>query len=548
MYNQPGWDMSIHSMLRRRLILVFALLWLLPALACNYPRSGEISTPSQEQLRATMIADLVATEWAIYSSTQVGDLPGNLLPEHGQATLTTQPSELVATPTPQPTSELQPGGLPVASDPDYYYYQVQPGDTLLALAGRFDVDPVQITSGDDIKPGGLLTPGQLLIIPNLSGEVFDLPALFPDSEVIFSPTSLDFSISGYISSAGGYLSTYSEEVDKELLSGAEIVRRVAYDTSINPRLLLAVLEYRSGWVRGQSPNPASETYPLGFNVPGYTGLYKELSLAAKQLNMAYYAWRIGELAQLRFPNGSRRALDPRANAGTVAVQDLFARLYSPPYWEDVLYGEKPFNLLYEQMIGDPWARATRFGALFPADLAQPQLELPFLPGERWAFTGGPHISWNTGTPRGALDFAPVTGEPACAVSRAWVTASASGLVARSERGVVIIDLDSDGFEQTGWVLVYMHIAQSERIPGGTRVNVDERLGHPSCEGGAATGTHVHIARKYNGEWLPASGVVPFVLSGWEVQPGQRAYEGYLVKGDQIVSARPEGSSPSSIVR
>ena len=548
MYNQPGWDMSIHAMLPRRLILVFTLLWLLPALACNYPRSGEISTPSQEELRATMIAELVATQWAIQSAAQAGNLSGTPLPEPGQAIISTQILDLVSTSTPQHTSDLQPGGLPVAPDPDYYYYQVQPGDTLLALAGRFTIDPLQIASGDDLNTSGLLEPGQLLVIPNQSGEVFDLPALFPDSEVIFSPTSLDFSINGYISSAGGYLSTYSEEIDKELLSGAEIVRRVAYDTSINPRLLLAVLEYRSGWVRGQSPSPVSQTHPLGFNVPGYTGLYKELSLAAKQLNMAYYAWRIGELAQLRFPNGTRQALDPRANAGTVAVQDLFARLYSPPYWEDVLYGENPFNLLYEQMFGDPWARATRFGALFPADLAQPQLELPFLPGERWAFTGGPHISWNTGTPRGALDFAPVTGEPACAVSRAWVTASASGLVARSERGVVIVDLDGDGFEQTGWVLVYMHIAQSERIPAGTRVNVDERLGHPSCEGGAATGTHVHIARKYNGEWLPAYGVVPFVLSGWEVQAGQRAYEGYLVKGDLIVTARPEGSSPSSIVR
>jgi LasA protease len=50
--------------------------------------------------------------------------------------------------------------------------------------------------------------------------------------------------------AAGYLSAYSEMVDEEVLSGAEIVRRVAYDTSVNPRLLLALLEYRAGWVRG----------------------------------------------------------------------------------------------------------------------------------------------------------------------------------------------------------------------------------------------------------------------------------------------------------
>ena len=37
---------------------------------------------------------------------------------------------------------------------------------------------------------------------------------------------------------------------------------------------------------------------------------------------------------------------------------------------------------------------------------------------------------------------------------------------------------------------------------------------PSCEGGNATGTHLHIARKYNGEWVQAYGPIPFDLSGW----------------------------------
>ena len=82
-------------------------------------------------------------------------------------------------------------------------------------------------------------------------------------------------------------------------------------------------------------------------------------------------------------------------------------------------------LLYAEMFGDPWQGRQRRAA-FPAGLAQPALELPFQPGEYWSLTSGPHIAWTTGTPRGALDFAPITGEPACAVSVAWVTASASG--------------------------------------------------------------------------------------------------------------------------
>ena len=93
-----------------------------------------------------------------------------------------------------------------------------------------------------------------------------------------------------------------------------------------------------------------------------------------------------------------------------------------------------------------------------------------------ALTTGPHIAWRTGTPRGALDFAPITGEPPCAISTAWVTASAPGLVVRSERGVVALDLDGDGREETGWVLIYMHIAERDRVTLGTWVETDTSSG------------------------------------------------------------------------
>ena len=176
------------------------------------------------------------------------------------------------------------------------------------------------------------------------------------------------------------------------------------------------------------------------------------------------------------------------------------------------------------------------------------MELPFTQGELWSLTGGPHYSWNTGSPRGALDFAPVTGEPACAVSRAWVLASAPGKIVRSANNVVVIDLDGDGYEQTGWNIVYVHIAEQDRISQGEQVELDSPIGHPSCERGRVTGTHVHIARKYNGEWLFSDERLPFVLSGWEVRVGPRNYQGELFKDGQTVSADSAGRSSSSIMR
>lgn len=126
----------------------------------------------------------------------------------------------------------------------------------------------------------------------------------------------------------------------------------------------------------------------------------------------------------------------------------------------------------------------------------------------------------------------------------------SGLVIRSDRGVVVIDEDGDGHEQTGWNLMYLHVATTDRIPLKTWVDIDDRIGRASCEGGVSTGTHMHLARKYNGEWLLADGnsPFPFILSGYIAYNGKEPYDGTLVKGDITITADPYGSSISAIMR
>jgi hypothetical protein len=122
------------------------------------------------------------------------------------------------------------------------------------------------------------------------------------------------------------------------------------------------------------------------------------------------------------------------------------------------------------------------------------------------------------------------------------------VVTRASDSVLAIDLDGDGYEGTGWVLVYLHIVDPDSIIPGSPVLVDEPLGHPSCERGNSTGTNIHIARKFNGEWIPADDPLPFVLSGWEAHKGERSYQGELRKGDQTITANPGGPSSSLIIR
>ena len=516
-----------------KLIFSVLLFWLSLALACNYPaRTGDSDIPLQGDIRQTLWAQqtLLASGATLSpDQTLVPTPPGY------------EPVQTIIPASPTPYTFIE-------TDPNQIIYHARSGDTLPALALRFGVEPGEISSPEAIPEQAFLTPGQPLSIPDRLGDTPYPDALLPDSEVIYSPSTLDFSIENFIQNAPGYLSTYGEMVDGEWASAAEIFNRVSSDHSINPKILLAFLEYRSGWVSGQPAGTDAIYYPLGFKVPGYQGLYYELGFAATQLNVGYYGWRSGTLTELQFHDASKVRLSPSLNPGSVALQRLFAKLYDQGPWYSALYGEETFISLYQEMFGDPWERDTTVGQLFPPGVVQPVLELPFMPGERWSFTGGPHYAWSSGTPRGGLDFAPVTGEPACVVSRAWVTASAPGVVVRSGHNVVAIDLDGDGHEQTGWVLMFLHIADKDRVASGARVDQDERLGHPSCERGKSTGTHVHIARKYNGEWINSDGPLPFVLSGWQVQMGSKIYQGSLVKEGVTVTANPSGPQTSIIVR
>ena len=425
---------------------------------------------------------------------------------------------------------------------------VQSGDTLDAVALRFGSEAEQITALEPVPEEGFLHSGQVLIIPWEEEGTLPLDAILPDSEIIYSPTALDFDLTGFIQSSGGFLSTYTQTLDSEIFTGAEIIERVATQQSINPRLLLAFLEYRAGWVRGQPVSAERTVYPLGFVVPGKDGLYEELSMAATQLNLGYYGWRSGSRSTLIFPDKHTARLHPATNTGTAAIGQLFSKFYRQEDWQEVIYGPGGFLTLYRAMFGDAWQRAAAAGDIFPEGIVQPQLELPFLPGERWSLTAGPHIAWDSGTPRGALDFSPVTGEAVCAVSSVWVTASVPGVIANANHNRIALDLDGDGYEQTGWVVVYFHTADEGIIPAGVRVEVDDQLGHPSCEGGRSTGKHVHIARKFNGEWLAADGPAPFILSGWRAVADSRNYQGTLVKGDQVVSSNSGGSRTSIIER
>ena len=344
-------------------------------------------------------------------------------------------------------------------------------------------------------------------------------------------TELNRALGAAIQGKGGYLATYTEDVKGEEMTGAEVIQRVAENYSVNPRLLLALIEHQSGWLT--QPEPLETTYPMGLIDTWHEGLYLQLTWTADTLNRGFYLWRVNALSTWVLADGNVVPIDPTINAGTAGIQHFFSKVDDLFNWQGDVTAFGLFQT-YFFLFGNPFDYAIE--PLVPATIQQPPMQLPFEPGVVWSFTGGPHGGWDSGSAWGALDFGPPGESAGCTPSDAWVVAVADGWIVRTGEGIVIQDLDGDRYEQTGWTVFYMHIEARDRIAPRTYVYAGDRIGHPSCEGGMSNGTHVHLVRKYNGEWIPADASLPFNLDGWISSGTGVEYDGFLTKGDRVVEA------------
>lgn len=415
-------------------------------------------------------------------------------------------------------------------------YTVQRNDTLGQIAQRYSVSLEMLIAANQLTNPDILEVGQLLTIPapdtNSTGSAFKI---IPDSELVYSPAAAQFDVGAFIAGKAGYLMQYQQEVEEEgkTMTGADIVSLVARQYSVNPRLLLAVLEYQSGWVTKSNPTAETRDFPIGIREPLRMGLYRQLAWAANQLNRGFYLWTVNGVSTWILADGAVIPINTTINAGTAGVQQFFAILNEYSAWQKAI-SETGLFRTYMNFFGYPFDYAIE--PLVPAGILQPKMQLPFEKGIPWAFTGGPHGGWGDGSAWAALDFAPPDETLGCGSSDLWVVAVADGLVVRSRNGEVVQDLDNDGSEQTGWTILYMHIEARGRISEGVMLKAGQHIGHPSCEGGFSTATHMHIARRYNGQWIPADQTLPFALDGWASRGTGIAYDGFLERNGKSVEA------------
>lgn len=432
-----------------------------------------------------------------------------------------------STPIPTfPPIEANPTLVNPTPVPDIYF--VDYGDTLLGLAGRFGCTVDYLLEMNPQIKNEELKYGDVLYVPSSITVNLPYTELAFDTEVVYGPSYLAWNTADFIAAQGGYLAQYSEGEE----SAAEIIDSVAVRYQLGPRVLLNAIEVASGWVT--EPLTPTQIYPLGLEDPNRTKLSVQLRWAAQLMGEGYYGQLEGRRDWVMLENNVRARLAPGTNPGTAGVANWLAEIYKPASdFPTFLQGGK-WQSTYFDLFGEVLG-----GAVTPPEGKQPYFAMPWSNEEPWWFTGGPHGGYGDRvTGWAALDFAPPI-PTGCYPSIYPVKAVADGLVMVSDQGETWVDLDGDGDMRTGWVILYMHLGTYGRVAAGTYVKTGDLMGFPSCEGGISSGSHLHLARIYHGQWMPASGPVPFQLGDWEASAlVGSTYDGYLTntKTGEVMTA------------
>ncbi len=460
------------------------------------------------------------------------------------------PTAVPPTDTPAATETPVPTDAPaVSTDPvrvkrpkympgELVDYTVLDGDTMPALAVRFNTTEKEIRDANPVIPEKTTTlpQGLPLKIPIYYRSGWGSSyRILSDAQYVNGPAQKGFSARSYTDRQPGWFKYFNIWANNTNQRGGELIDYISYYYSISPRLLLAILQYLTHALTDTNyRNDFNTSSVLGFPGEKYKSLSGQFNQLAEFLNDHYYSYKAGLFTEYELKDGSLIRIDPWLNACSAALQAYFAEILSPEQYY-IAIGPNGFVKTYREMFGD-FPSVEEYPAHIPGSLEQIELRLPFKDGEAWTYTGGPHTAWGSLHPYAAIDFAPPAQEHGCFISYADVIAPHSGTIVRTGTGLAMLDMDDDSDERTGWVLLLLHLKTESIPPVGTHLETGDPVGHPSCDGGTSSGTHVHIARKYNGEWIEAGGVIPLNMDNWITESGAAKYEGKMRRYSSYVIA------------
>ena len=367
--------------------------------------------------------------------------------------------------------------------------------------------------------------------------------ILSDGQFVYGPNVGNFDARGFLRDQNGSIGEY-----------AELIACQADYWSINPRVLIALIETATGLVTTQALEEAQIDAAIKVrDHPDFEAAFAHVSEHLySEFYWYLYVYQSNDPASraplsVTFADGTELRDVPPTNAATFAIQSVLASLMSVQQWDHAMSREysSGFYQTYERLFPDSSpldaTNIISLSATPPSDL----LKLPFASCDTWKLYQGPH-DWNgndSSAPYSSIDMGPGSscGDPI--PTDRWITAAAAGTAYVSCNGCMV-KVSHGG----GWETRYYHVANTAE-GNDTYVSKDTHLGNPSCRpsygpscspcGGYASGPHhVHFAIYQNGAYQPIDGTS---LEGWTVH-ATGWYDGYLQKGSSYVY---EGGSVTS---
>ena len=134
-----------------------------------------------------------------------------------------------------PTGTVEVTDIPIvtptqdALPDDYVEYYTQSGDTLAAVAAHFGVEAKVILFPDGVVEDLLLPPETRLFIPDVLGKTTPHELLIPDSDIVYSPSTIGFDALAFVDEQDGKLADYSELMTAGTTPGAQILNQIAIE-------------------------------------------------------------------------------------------------------------------------------------------------------------------------------------------------------------------------------------------------------------------------------------------------------------------------------
>jgi hypothetical protein len=360
-----------------------------------------------------------------------------------------------------------------------------------------------------VSPMGYFTPPT---------QVITIPPTVADGQFVWGPNVGAFNVKIYLESRGSELAEFATEIELW-----------ASYTSVNPKILLAILELHYGMVDDPSSDFSSEE------------VISTIQETADSLAVAFYThlytWGAhgsqdpseGSLTppEINFSDGTRAVISNDVSSGGFAIAAHLASVTGREAWGMTMDEKDPASFLsvFRTLFPEVDLLAET-NDIIPPDLPPDDLfQMPFPLGSSWRF-GGPH-SWrgDDTRPFSSMDFN--AGGGTCeAPPKMFSVAAASGSAIRPNDHSCWLEIDHAG----GWTSSYYHL-QRLIDPQGDIVDQNASLGQIACElcaGGWSNGPHVHWSVKYNGAYVSLEGVK---ISGWTIHVGPKAYSTGSIERD-----------------